>query len=296
MLYRTPSLKALRIFVAVARHGGVSRAAEALHLTHGAVSHQVRSLQAELGITLLEKNGRGIVLNAAAKTYAARLESAFQEIDQATQDVATQQRQRLRISTIPSFAACWLLPRLGHFVASAPRIDVEVQSTERLADLKGGEVDVALRFGGGRYPGLHSELLLRDWLFPVCTPAFAQRYRLADPPELAGVPLLTSVHEPWSGWLATAGVAASTVKQGLAFSDSGLMLQAALAGQGLALAGQSLVYDDLAKGRLVRPFAAFFESPNRHYFVCRKEKLESAPVSQFRAWLNKQLASYPTLA
>ena len=187
------------------------------------------------------------------------------------------------------------MPRLGDFISNCPEIDVEVQSSALLADLKGGEVDVALRFGSGRYPGLFSERLMRDWLFPVCTPEFARRYRLAELPRLDGVPLLHSDNEPWSWWLAVAGVDVAEPEQGTVFNDSGLMLQAALVGQGLCLGRQTITYDDVAAGRLLQPFAIFVASPNAYYFVCRKEKLETAPVARFRQWLAGQVASYPAL-
>jgi LysR family glycine cleavage system transcriptional activator len=296
MLVRTPSLNALRVFVAVARLGGVSRAAEALHLTHSAVSHQIRSLQAELGVTLLEKSGRGLRLTNEAAAYASRIESAFKEIDDATQALASRRSKRLRISTIPSFAARWLLPRLGDFISACPDVDVDVQSTAHLADIKGGEVDVAVRFGSGRYPGLYSQLLMHDWLFPVCSPEFARRYALANGSSVDGVPLLHSDNEPWTWWFQAAGIDVDAPARGTLFNDSALMLQAAMAGQGLCLARLSLAYDDLQAGRLVRPFSAFVESPNAYYFVCRNDRLESETVKAFHLWIVEQMAGYPALA
>ncbi len=294
MSERLPSLNALRIFVAVARHRGVSRAADALHLTHSAVSHQIRLLQDSLGITLFERSGRGLRLSSAGAVYAERIERAFEEIEAATRALTSGQRKRpLRVSTMPSFAARWLLPRLGEFISGHGDLDIEVQSTSRLADLKGGEVDVALRFGGGRYPGLFAELLLRDWYFPVCAPEFARRYRLGDPPSIDGVPLLRSDNEPWSWWFPAAGIDAAEPERGTIFDDSNLMLQAAAAGQGLCLARQSIARDDIAAGRLVRPFSAVVESPNAYYFVCRASEVETMPIAAFRRWITAQAADYP---
>lgn len=306
MSKRLPSLNALRVFIAVVRHGGVSRAAEALHLTHSAVSHQIRTLQDELGVTLFDKNGRGLTLSGEAEDFAARVEAAFKEIEEATHDITSGKHRRLRISTIPSFAARWLLPRLGDFVFECPDVDVEVQSSLklcdvevqpsiRLADIKGGEIDIAIRFGTGNYPGLFSERLMRDWLFPVCSPGFARDHHLGDPPNIEGVPLLHSDQEPWSWWFQEAGIVAEEPQHGILFNDSALMLQAAANGQGLCLARQSLAYEDVAAGRLMRPFSAFAESPNAYYFVCRKDKLESDPIARFRRWIKKQIESYPIL-
>ena len=286
-------LNALRVFIAVARYGGVSRAAEALHLTHSAVSHQIRALQEELGVTLFEKRGRGLALASEAFAFASRVEAAFNEIEQATRELAAGRRTRLRISTIPSFAARWLLPRLGDFISSCPEVDVEVESSPRLADIKGGEIDIAVRFGSGRYPGLFSELLMHDSLFPVCSPEFARVHHLGDPASIDGLPLLHSDNEPWSWWFHAAGIAAEEPGRGLMFSDSALMLQAAISGQGLGLARQTIASDAIRSGLLVRPFRALAESPHSYFFVCRKEKLESPPVARFRAWIFSQAAAFP---
>ena len=295
MSKRLPSLNALRVFVAVARCGGVSRAAEELNLTHSAVSHQIRSLQSELGITLFEKSGRGLSLTEQARVYVQRIESAFKEIEEATLEVTTHNRHRLRISTIPSFAARWLLPRLGDFIATCPDVDVEVQSSHRAADVKGGEVDIGIRFDTGPHPGLYSERLMRDWLFPVCSPEFAKKYALCDNSGIDGVPLMHSEREPWSSWFPAAGIVADEPEHGILFNDSALMLQAAAAGQGLCLARQSIVYDDLQSGKLVRPFSTYVESPFSYFFVCRREKLASPPIAAFRAWIVRQIKNIPLL-
>lgn len=293
MSLRPPPFNALRIFIAVARYGGVSRAAEALHLTHSAVSHQIRALQEELGVTLFEKRGRGLALASDAFAFASRVEAAFNEIDVATRELAARRRTRLRISTIPSFAARWLLPRLGDFISSCPEVDVEVESSPRVADIKGGEIDIAIRFGSGHYPGLHTELLMRDWLFPVCSPEFADSHSLTDPASIDDLPLLHSDNEPWSWWFPTAGIVAEEPERGLMFSDSALMLQAAISGQGLGLARQTIASDAIRAGLLVRPFRALAESPHSYFFVCRKEKLESPPVARFREWIFSQAAAFP---
>ncbi len=295
MSKRLPSLNALRVFVAVARCGGVSRAAEELNLTHSAVSHQIRALQSELGITLFEKSGRGLLLTEQARVYVQRIESAFKEIEEATLEVTTHNRHRLRISTIPSFAARWLLPRLGDFIATCPDVDVEVQSSHRAADVKGGEVDIGIRFDTGPHPGLYSERLMRDWLFPVCSPEFAKKYALCDASGIDGVPLMHSEREPWSSWFPAAGIVADEPEHGILFNDSALMLQAAAAGQGLCLARQSIVYDELQSGRLVRPFSTYVESPFSYFFVCRREKLAAPPIASFRTWIFRQIKNIPLL-
>jgi len=289
-----PSLNALRAFVAVARHGGVSRAAEALNLTHSAISHQIRALQDELGVILFDKAGRGLSLTSEGSRFAARIEAAFAEIEDAAHEITTSIHKRLRINTISSFAACWLLPRLGDFISSCPDIDVDVQSTNKPTDLKSGEADVWIGFGTGPYPGQFSELLLRDWLFPVCSPEFARQYNLHDHAWIDTVPLMHSSYEPWSPWFAAAGITAREPEHGIMFDNSALILQAAIKGQGLGLVRHSLAYDDLIAGRLVRPFSAYVESSMSYFFLCRRDKLDTPPVTRFRQWIKHQIANFPT--
>ena len=294
MSKRLPSLNALRVFTMVARHGGVSRASEALNLTHSAVSHQIRILQEELGITLFDKAGRGLSLTTEGSRFSRRVEAAFAEIEDAAHELCSSQHRYLRISTISSFAACWLLPRLGDFISSCPDIDVNVQSTNTPTVLTHLDADVSIGFGTGPYPGLFSELLLRDWLFPVCSPDFARQYDLHDNAWVDGVPLMHSSYEPWSLWFAAAGIAAKEPERGLMFDNSALILQAAIKGQGLGLVRHSLAHDDLVARRLVRPFSAYVESPMSYYFLCRMDKLDTPPVTRFRHWIKQQLAAFPT--
>lgn len=187
-----------------------------------------------------------------------------------------------------------MLPRLGDFISSCPDIDVNVSPTDKLSDIKGGEVDVCIRFGNGPYPGLFSELLLRDWLFPVCSPSFAEQYALHDHAWPDDIPLMHSYLEPWSLWFPAAGISAREPAHGIMFDNSALMLQAAIKGQGLGLARHSLAHDELSSGRLIRPFSAYVESPMSYFFMCRLDKLETRPISRFRTWIAQQVADFPT--
>lgn len=287
-------LNALRTLAAVVKHGGVSRAADKLCLTHSAVSHQIRAAQEALDTPLFEKRGRMLRPTAPAAGYIARIAAALDEIDRATEALlATRHARRLRVSTTPSFAAHWLLPRLGDFIAGHPGIDVELESSSRLSHVQDGEADVAIRFGGGHYPGLCSELLMQDWIFPVCAPDFARWHQLADPPQLEGLPRLHSQGEPWSWWLAAAGLGAiADGDRGTTFSDSSLMLQAAIRGQGIGLARLSVAHEALAGGQLIRPYAAQAQTPHAHYFVCRKDQRASPTVIAFRRWLDAQIDDF----
>ncbi|HPT49054.1 MAG TPA: transcriptional regulator GcvA [Accumulibacter sp.] len=290
---RTPPLGGLRVFVAVAETGSVTAAAARLHLTHGAVSHQLRQLQDYLGVALVEKRGRGLKLTDQGAAYAERLSRALVEIDQATEKLlVARDHRRLRVSCMPSMAARWLLPRLGAFISRHREFDIEVQSSNRLADIKGGEADVALRFGSGHYPGLSSRLLMRDWYYPVCSRAFVEQQALTEAGQLIHLPLLRSHDENWQPWFKAAGVDCEEPRRGAVFDDSSLMLMAAASSQGVALARHSLAVDELASGRLVRPFTATVESPFSYFFVCRPGDERQAAVTAFRDWLLEEARTY----
>lgn len=289
------------------RFGGLDHGASAtaqrttLHLTHSAVSDQIRLLHEELGVALFERTGRGLKLAPAGARYAHGLERAFAEIREATEVLLHNAHERpLRVSSMPLLAANWLLPRLGDFISTHPEINVDVQSTCRLADVKGGEVDVALRFGRGGNTAVHCELLMRDWHFPVCSPAFAGRRRLVPPKRrtsndlrkrvadfaqrLDQIPLLRSADEPWSPWFTAAGVAGREPVRGPPFDDSSLMLLAAAAEQGICLGRHAITMDEIATGRLMRLFAAVIEAPQAYYFVCRAADLATPVVTALLDW------------
>ena len=291
--HRTPPLGSLRVFVAAAQTGSVTAAAAQLHLTHGAVSHQLRGLQDYLGVALFERNGRGLKLTVQGTAYAAQVARALADIGNATEKlIASRDYRRLRVSCMPSFAARWLLPRLGAFVTNQHDLDVEVQSSALQADIKGGEADIALRFGYGHYPGLSCRLLMKDWYYPVCSPEFMNSHPLSSPQQLIGLALLRSNDELWQPWFNAAGVDIEEPQRGTVFDDSSLMLMAAASGQGVALARHTLAVDDLARGRLIRPFAMALESPLSYYFVCRLADEQQAAVAAFRDWLFREAATY----
>jgi len=271
----------------------VTAAAAELNLTHGAVSHQLHRLQDYLGMPLFERNGRGLKLTTQGASYAEQVARALTDIGKATEQLlAARNYRRLRVTCMPSFAARWLLPRLGSFIARHPNLDVEVQSSTRLADIKGGEADVALRFGSGLYPGLSCRLLMKDWYYPVCSPAFADRHALSSPEQLLDLPLLRSNNELWLPWFSAAGIVAEEPQRGAVFDDSSLMLMAAASGQGIALARHTLAVDDLASKRLQRPFATVIESPFSYFLVYRLADEQQAGVAAFRDWLLQEASLY----
>ncbi len=292
-LHRLPALTALRAFAAAARHESFSRAAVELFVTHGAVSHQVRALEEELGVALFERHGKRVALTNAGRKYAERIEDALARLADATHAVRASNRDnRLTISTMPSFAARWLTLHIGEFIERHPELELELLSSNALADFAREEVDVAIRMGGGNYPGLYSEKLLDDVFFPACSPAFRGGRLPAKPADLRGLTLLRSDEEPWRPWFLAAGLDWPEPRGGAMYEDSSLLLLAAAQGQGVALVRSSLAYNDLASGKLVRLFDIAVPCPWEYYFVCPPALLETPKMQAFRAWLLPAFAAF----
>ncbi len=286
-----PGLRSLRIFEAAARHLNYSHAAAELHLTHGAVSHQVKALEALLGTALFRREGRRTRLTEAGQTLA---EGVRDSLD-ALAGVIARVRERsadhvLGLSVLPSFAAGWLVARLGDFLATHPGVELNLQSTANLADFRGDGMDAAIRYGAGRWPGLTAEKLLDDEVFPVASAAFVRRHRLRRPEQLLQLPLLRSTRQSWQQWFAAAGLPSAEAQHGPIYSDAELTYQAAARGQGVALGRSSLVAERLAEGQLVAPFALRVPSANAYYLVYPETSLSKAAFVQFRGWLLHQLA------
>jgi len=287
---RLPAMQALRAFEAAARTGSLTRAADLLHLTHGAIGHQIRSLEEELGVRLVERAGRGIRLTDEGERFAARVRAALGDLADAVREMTERRNPRqLRITVLPSFAARWLLPRVGRFIAAHPEIDVDIRASNALADFRREDVDVGIRHGAGDWPGLVAEKLMEDSYFPVCSPRIARGRLPKAPAELARYTLLRSEGEPWKPWFEAAGLDWQEPQRGPMFSDSSHTLQAAIDGQGIALARSSLLGSDLRNGTLVRLFAIELRSPRSHFLVY-PPRLASAPkLLSFRRWLVEEV-------
>jgi len=283
-----PPLNALRAFEVAARQGSFTRAAEELHVTQAAVSQQVRQLEEYLGSKLFERKPRGIELLTAAQPYFVRISEALLEIARATETASVRRDQRLVVSTMGSFAAGWLLPRLTRFYQRHPDIVVRFEMTSELVDLRVSDVDAAIRYGLGRWPGVKSELLLHDSVFPVCSADVAATLNPDDVlGSLEGVPLLYDFedNEDWSMWLTAAGHPEQQPKLGPSFGDSGVLVRAAVEGQGLALARSELTMSELESGRLVKPFQAEVACVFSYYLVYVDETTINPAFVAFREWL-----------
>lgn len=291
---RLPPLNALRAFEAAARHLSFNAAAAELHVTPAAISHQVKALEADLGVKLFRRFNRAVRLTDAGQACLPELREAFDRLAEA---VARARRADtggiLTVSASPALAAKWLVPRLEKFRAAYPDIDLRVDAAMHLVDFAREDVHVGLRYGRGIYPGLHTELLLRSAVFPVCAPALLEgAHPLRTPEDLKHHTLIhdeTPALDPscpdWTMWLRAAGVTAVDASRGLRFNQAALALDAAIGGRGVGLARDVFAADDLAAGRLVRPFVGATPVDFAVYVVTPPAYLALPKVKAFLAWL-----------
>jgi LysR family glycine cleavage system transcriptional activator len=291
---RLPPMQALRAFDAAARTGSLTRAAESLHLTHGAISHQIKALEEEFGVRLVERSGRGIRLTDEGERFAARVRTALAELADAVRELGDRSNPRqLRLSTMPSFAARWLLPRIARFFKAHPDIDLEIRSTNALIDFRREDVDVAIRYHArGDWPGLVSEPLMEDYFVPVCSPRLANGRLPKRPADLAKYTLLRAEAEPWEPWFRAAGLDWPEPRRGPMFTDSSHMVQAAIEGQGVAIARSSLLGDDVKNGVLVEPFDVTVPSTRKYWLVYPQRLSGSPKLDTFRAWLRQEMRKH----
>jgi LysR family transcriptional regulator, glycine cleavage system transcriptional activator len=291
MVARFRSLNGLRAFEAAARHLSFTVAAAELNVTQTAISHQIRRLEAELGIRLFVRQSRTLALTPEAREYLPGIRAAFNDLRLATDRLLRKDDDRvLTVSTLASFAAKWLLPRLSTFQQAHPDIDVHITSSTSLVDFRRDDVDAAIRYGRGHWPGLRADWLTADELFPVCSPALLRGNRpLRSPEDLAQHTLLHTTggyDDDWRLWLTAAGQPSDISKQpGLSFDLILMTVQAAIDGLGVALGRTTYVEGDIAKGRLVVPFKMALPADAGFYLVSPQARAESAKLSAFRQWL-----------
>lgn len=288
MARRLPPLNALRAFEAAARHLSFTRAADELHVTQAAVSHQVKTLEDWLGIKLFKRLNRAMRLTEEGQSYLPAVRRSFDVLNEATQRLLnTDTLGTLTVSCLPSFAASWLVPRLGRFTAAHPDIELRVAPSPELSDFARDDLDVGIRYGSGKYPGLRADWLMTEDLFPVCSPGLLNGPKpLQKPTDLKYHTLLQDDRiADWRTWLLAAGVDDADPSHGHLYTDSSMLLQAAAAGQGVALARGALAADDLAAGRLVKPFEFSLPSEYAYYIVCLETEAERPKIAAFREWI-----------
>lgn len=290
---RLPSLTGLRAFEAAGRHLSFTKAAAELHVTQAAVSHAIRGLEDQLGVRLFRRGGRQLLLTDAGQAYLPEVRDGFQKLIDATARVSARDAGgALTVSALPSFAAKWLVPRLRRFREAHPEVDVRLSADDRVVDFDRDDVDVAIRYGRGEYPGLESVRFLTEEFFPVCSPALLRGPRpLKAPADLKHHTLLhDDTRTDWAMWLMAAGVKDVDPYRGPAFNDSSMLLQAAIDGQGVALGRSALAADDLAAGRLVRPFPFALPADFAYYIVYPQRAAQRAKLGAFRDWLIAEAA------
>ncbi len=295
-----PPLNPLRAFEVAARHLSFTRAAEELCVTPSAVSHQIKVLEDNLGITLFVRDTKALILTSAGKAYLPGVQEAFRQLVQATYRVQReQQMQALKLNLPPTFAVKWLIPRMKRFMALHPEIDLRVSTSKNMSDFERDDVDVEVRYGRGDYPGLHAELCLPVAVTPVCSPALlAGKAPLTTADDLRHHTLLhddstyDDVSNPdWATWLERAGVAGVDTARGPSFWPSHLVIDAAIDGLGVALAKRNWVRRDLAAGRLVEPFPELALGIEFSYYLVYPEERATDPrVRAFAAWVREELA------
>lgn len=294
---RLPPLSSLRVFEAAARLGSFSKAADELFVTPGAVSQQIRLLEEHVGAPLFVREGRRVNLTDPGRSALPLLRHAFELMAEAARVMRQPARKgRVTVSVAPSFAAKWLMPRLFEFNEAHPEIDVWVSADMAPVDFANADVDLAIRFGPGGYAGLHEEKLLSEAVLPVCSPILMEVAPIRQPADLRHHTLLHDLggeRDPtcpdWSMWLKANGVTDVDALRGPRFNQSSLVIEAAVAGRGVALAKRTIASADLSAGRLVAPFSGPDAPVGFSYFLVWPTGRELSPAQDtFVDWLRGQ--------
>lgn len=294
MARRLPPLTALRAFEAGARHLSFTKAAQDLNVSQAAISHQVKALEEHLGVRLFRRFTRKLVLTDEGRRLYPVLSEAFERIADTVQEITDKKADwLLTVSLLPSFGARWLVGRLGRFRQSHPEIDLRLHHSLDRVDFARDDVDMAVRWGRGDWPGLAVDFLKGDTLIPVCSPDLLEAEPpLRAPADLAGHTLLHEEdYDDWTQWLRAAGAPEVESRRGPVMDDPAVIIQAALGGQGVALVTQAFVADDLAAGRLVRLFELSLETEFAYYIVYPADALEQSKVRAFRDFLLAEAAA-----
>src|SRR5262245_4687824 len=294
MSRRLPPLNALRAFEAAARQLSVSQAAAELHVTPAAISHQVKALEEWLGVPLFRRLNRQILLTEAGQTCFKGLRDGFDRLAATVEKVRGRAGAALlTVSAAPSFAGKWLLPRLERFRSAHPDIEVRIDANPRLSDFERDNVDIGIRYGRGRYPGLRADLLMAENVYPLCSPKLLRGPpRLRHPRDLAGhtllhidMPVMAEAEPTWEMWLRAAGVTGVDWTRGPHFSVSSMAIEMAMAGQGVGRCRARLCSAALAAGRLVKAFDVGLALDFGYWIVSPEDTAEQPKAAAFRAWL-----------
>jgi LysR family glycine cleavage system transcriptional activator len=285
---RPPSLRAIAAFEAAARHQSFAKAADELNLTHGAISHAIRSLEDRLGSELFDRQGRGVSLTEPGRVLAGRVRLGIGLLSDAFETKPWIERSKLVISVLPGFASRVLIPRLKRFHERHPNIELEVRANWSLAPVGEREIDVGLRYGPGGWAGLSAVKLLDETLFPVVSPDY-RRPMPATPKDLLEHELITHPELSWRVWFAAAGVETGEPRARLMVDDAVMNLDLAATGAGIALGRSLLSNCDLQAGRLRRLFDVEVKADYSYWMVWNPVSPKLANIELFRAWLSEEL-------
>lgn len=302
MLRHIPGLQSLKAFDAAARHLNFTRAAQELNVTPAAVSHQIKELEESVGAILFQRTSRFMQLTRQGQVLKPAVADALDGLTRALQRIRQSDNPtQVRVTASPSIAAKWLVPRLDRFLDAVPGADVRIDVSSSVLDLERDDVDVAIRFGDGVYPGLSVDKLFHDVLFPVCSPGLLQEGKpLREPRDLLQFTLIHLEYEAqgavwpnWRMWMLAAGIKDFNDTRGLHFSQTSLAIQAAIDGHGVALGDSTLVGDDLAAGRLVKPFELALKSPAQfaYHLITRRDTADRPMIKTFRNWILAEAAA-----
>ncbi len=298
MSRRLPPLSSMRAFEAAARHLSFTLAAEELNVTQAAVSHQIKSLEDRLGMPLFRRLNRALMLTDAGQGLYPATNKALDIMATAIDRLHRHERTgELTVTTMDSFAATWLVPRLGRFRQRHPDIDIRITTSDISVDFARENVDLAVRYGHGEWPELHVERLMTEEVFPVCAPSLIQSGEpLKTPADLKNHTLLhDDMQVDWRMWLMAAGEPDVDATRGLSYQHSNLVIQAAEQGDGVALARSALVNTALSAGRLIKPFDLSLPVKYAYYIVCPVGQANRPKIKAFRDWLLNE-AEVNTLA
>ena len=289
-------LNALRAFDAAARHMSFKQAADDLSVTPAAISQQIRSLEDFLGVELFRRTNRSLVLTEVAQLSLAPLRAAFEKMEEATDILlSSKDHNVVKVSVSPSFASKWLVPRLASYYERRPDSIVKISASMALTDFQAEDVDIAIRYGSGTYEGLEATEILRETVFPVCSPDLMHSRPIAAPADLLEHTLIhddsfSDDHSApsWTMWLKAAGVEAAEGLPALHFNTHSLAVEAAVAGRGIALARSAIAEEDLRAGRLVKLFGEDVPVGFAHYVVAPVARSKSERVQDFIDWLREE--------
>jgi len=292
MSQKLPPLTTLKAFKVAAHTLSFTETARELNVTQAAISHQIKALESFLDNPLFSRGNRSLALTEAGKRFQPYVDQMFAILQQGTEQIVQlDELPTLTVSVLPSFAARWLVPRLGQFIKAHPDIDFRLAPSSTLTNFTRENIDLAIRHGGGKYPGLTSIFMLDEKIFPVCHPRLLEgRHGLKSPADLKHQVLLhDDGHGDWRSWLLAADVHDVDASKGPVYTDSSMAIQQAIEGDGVALARSQLVRDDIARDLLVRPFDISQPSQFAYYIVYPEETPVTPQMTAFIEWIQEEV-------